>query len=151
MVREQREVWGDLPTTAFIGRSVLFKTLDDDSREDLLRLATVQDFTTGDVVLVPEAEDDLFLVRDGVAALTARVEDEYYCLATLEPGAYFDATLLRNEAADLSFVLARTELVVVRFPAAMIAALGERFPRLSSLLEALRAARRRGGELQEIA
>ncbi|HUK66378.1 MAG TPA: cyclic nucleotide-binding domain-containing protein [Anaeromyxobacteraceae bacterium] len=134
-----REVWGDLPTSAFIGASVLFRTLDDGTRADLLKLARVQSFAPGERV-GGDGEDDLFLVRDGKALVNLQKEA---VSATVERGGFFGAMIAEPGCPEE--VRAETPLEVIRFPGPMIAALAERFPRVGKLLEALREARVRGG------
>jgi CRP-like cAMP-binding protein len=141
---ELREVWGDLATSAFIGASLLFKTLDEETRTDLLKVSRVQVFAPGEVVVRQgEAADDFFLVRDGLAAVSAVREGVPVEAGTLERGAYFGD--LVGEGPAVATVTARTELTVIRFPGPMIAALAERFPRVKKLLDALRGARGKDG------
>jgi len=147
MATEPRAVWGDLATSAFIGASLLFKTLDDATREDLLKLAQLQGFAPGEVVVRQgDASDDLFLVQDGAAVVTAERDGGPVELGTLERGAYFGEFVVLGEQVRTATVTARSELAVIRFPAPMIAALAERFPRVRKLLEALREARRKDGD-----
>jgi CRP-like cAMP-binding protein len=144
MATEPREVWGDLATSAFIGASLLFKTLDDATREDLMKLARVQGFAPGEVIVRQgDPSDDFFLVYDGVAAVSAERDGRAVDLGTLERGAYFGEFVVLGEQARTATVTARGELAVIRFPAPMIGALAERFPRVRKLLEALREARRK--------
>ncbi len=147
MATEPRAVWGDLATSAFIGASLLFKTLDDATREDLLKLADVQGFAPGEVVVGRgDASDDLFLVYDGAAVVTAERDAKGPVeIGTLERGAYFGELVVLGERVRTATVTARSELAVIRFPAPMIAALAERFPRVRKLLDALREARRKDG------
>jgi signal-transduction protein with cAMP-binding, CBS, and nucleotidyltransferase domain len=139
MPGEPREVWGDLPATAFIGASVLFRTLDDSTREDLLKLASLQSFAPGESI-GEDGEGDLFLVRAGTAVITLRQDGTV--AATVERGGYFGDMIA--EPGSPEEVRAHTALDVIRFPGPMIAALAERFPRVGKLLEALRTARLRG-------
>jgi len=142
MPGEPREVWGDLPTSAFIGASVLFRTLDDATRADLLKLARLQSFAPGELV-DREGEGDLFLIRDGQAKVTLQADGNTVEVATVERGAYFGEMIAEPGCPEL--VRAHTGLDVIRFPGPMIAALAERFPRVGKLLEALREARFHGG------
>src|SRR2546430_11419363 len=121
MPSEPREVWGDLPTSAFIQSSHLFKSLDDESREDLLHLARLQIFAAGEPVFRQgEAGDDFFLVRDGTAVITAGAGKAAKELGHLEKGAFFGEACVLTGQARKAGVSARTELSVVRFPAPMI-------------------------------
>ncbi len=144
MATEPQEVWGDLATSAFIGASVLFKTLDDASREDLLKLARLQTFEAGEVVVRQgEGGEDFFLVRDGQAAVTTEREGRTVELGTLGRGAYFGEFIVLGEAVRVATITASSALSVIRFPAPIIGALAERFPRVKKLLEVLREARRK--------
>ncbi len=147
MVSDPREVWGDLATAAFVGASVLFKSLDESERADLLKLARLQTFAPGEqVVRQGERGDDFFLVRSGEAVVSAERVGRVVELGSLERGACFGEFVVLGEPARVATVAARTELTVVRFPGSMIAALARRHPRLLKLLEALRDARRKGGD-----
>jgi len=142
MPAEPREVWGDLPASAFIGASVLFKTLDDQTRADLVKLARLESFGPDEVV-GPDGEGDLFLVREGKGVVTVLAEGRSVEAATVERGAFFGAMIAEPGSPEVVRALGRLE--VIRFPGPMIAALAERFPRVGKLLEALRSARLKAG------
>lgn len=145
MPADPREVWGDLATSAFIEASILFKSLDEAAREDLLKLARRQAFAPGEPVAGGGAVggDDLFLVQSGTAAFTIERAGQRIQVGTLARGAYFGEAPALGEAAPSLAVVAVSDLDVVRFPAPIVAVLAERFPRLRKLLEALREAHRR--------
>jgi len=142
MPGEPKEVWGDLPASAFIGASVLFKTLDDQTRADLVKLARLESFAAGETV-GPDGEGDLFLVREGKGTVTVLADGRAVEVATVERGAFFGAMIAEPGSPEVVQALGRLE--VIRFPGPMIAALAERFPRVGKLLEALRGARLRAG------
>jgi CRP-like cAMP-binding protein len=139
MASEPREVWGDLATTAFIEASLMFRSLDDDARRDLLHLARVVEFAPGEVVSAA-GDDGFYLVRDGRAAVVAAGGGGQVEVATLERGAFFGESRVLGAEAEVA-LSAQTEVAVVAFPAPMIAALAERYPRMRKLLDAVRNAR----------
>jgi CRP-like cAMP-binding protein len=140
MASAPREVWGDLATTAFVDASILFKSLDPDARSDLLRLARVVSLAPGEAI--PETDDGFYLVRDGSAAAVAAGADGPVEVSRLERGALFGEGRVLGAPRRCSLA-ALTDLTLVAFPAPVIAAMAERFPKVRKLLEAVHAARER--------
>jgi CRP-like cAMP-binding protein len=144
MASEAREVWGDLAASAFVQGNHLFRSLDEEARRDLVKLSVYQTFAPGERVIERgQAGDEFFLVRDGRAAVTVARNGRAVELGTLEQGAFFGEIRLLTGAPHTADVSAATELTVIRFPAQMIRALCARFPRMKTLLEAVKAARER--------
>jgi len=144
---EPRAVWGDLVASAFVEASPLFHTLDQEARSDLLRVAEMLVYRPGEVVVRQgDPGDELFLVRDGSAAVQIETGGISREVAYLDRGAVFgEFAASGNSPVRLATVSARTELSVIRFPGAMVVALAARFPKVGKLLEALQAARQRTG------
>jgi signal-transduction protein with cAMP-binding, CBS, and nucleotidyltransferase domain len=136
MTSAPREVWGDLATTAFVESSHLFKSLDETARADLLKLARLVAFAPGETIS-PEGDDGFYLVVEGSASVRAGGTD----VATVERGVFFEASRVLAGSARAWSLVARSEATAVLFPAPVIAALAERFPRMKKLLEAVAAAR----------
>ena len=139
MPTEPRPAWGDLATTAFVEASHLFKSLDPDSRKDLLQLASVTTWTSGELVS-GEADDGFYLVLDGTAEERAGGRE----IATLERGAVFGAhrvAAASGAPARAWSLAARTDVTAVVFPAPVVGALAARFPKVARLLEAVAGAR----------
>jgi CRP-like cAMP-binding protein len=135
MASAPREVIGDLAATAFIEASPLFRSLDAEARRDLLQLAQRVDAGAGELVS-GDADESFLLVLDGSAsAQAAGVE-----IASLGRGGTFGEGRVLGAGRRLALV-ARTDVSVIAFPAPMIGALGERFPKMKKLLEIVQAAR----------
>jgi cGMP-dependent protein kinase 2 len=96
------------------------------------------------VVRQGEAGDELYLVRDGSAAVSVATDGSARDVAFLDRGAVFGELAAGGAALRGATVTARTELAVVRFPGPVVSALGSRFPKVSKLLVALQSARQRG-------
>ncbi len=144
MASEAREVWGDLATSAFVQGNHLFRSLDEEARRDLVKLSLYQTFAPGERVIERgQAGEEFFLVRDGLAAVTVAEDGRAVELGTLEQGAFFGEIRLLTGVPHTADVSAVTQLTVVRFPAPMILALCDRFPRMKKLLESVKAARER--------
>ncbi len=144
MASEPREVWGDLATSAFVQSNHLFHSLDDEARADLLRLSQCQAFRAGEVVLRQgEEQEDFFLVLEGVAAVTMERAGRVLELGLVERGGFFGEFRVLTGAPHTATVTARTDVTVVRFPSPMITALSGRYPEMTRLLEAVKAARER--------
>ena len=144
MASEPQEVWGDLATSAFVQGNLLFRSLDDEALRDLVKLSRYQTFAPGERVIERGQEgEEFFLLRDGVAAVTVSQGGRAVELGTLEQGAFFGEMRLLTGAPHGADVSALTELVVVRFPAPMILALCQRFPRMKKLLDSVNEARQR--------
>ncbi len=143
MASARRPVWGDLATTAFVESSHLFKSLEPDARRDLLQVATQFELSPGEVVPAPvDSGESFYLVREGSAAVLVPGHDGTVEIARLERGAFFGEGRVLGGGRPASLA-AVTELAVVAFPAMVIAAIGERFPKVKKLLEAVLAARER--------
>ncbi len=139
MASAPREAWGDLATTAFIESSILFRTLDPDARRDLLQLAQLVTFAAGELAS-PEADDAFFLVLDGSAAVLVPGPDGAVEIAHLARGALFGEGRVLGTGRPAALA-AISEVTVVVFPAPVVAAMAERFPKVKKLLEAVSAAR----------
>jgi CRP-like cAMP-binding protein len=138
MATAPREVWGDLATTAFVEASHLFKSLDADARRDLLQVARVVAFSPGEPIS-GEAAEGFCLLLDGAAVVSAAGGGE---VGYLERGAFFGEALVLG-APRRTALVAGGDVTLVVFPAAVIAAISERFPKVRRLLETVLAARER--------
>jgi CRP-like cAMP-binding protein len=141
MASAPQEVWGDLATTAFVESSHLFRSLDEGAQQDLLQLARLVRFQGGETVSGP-ADDGFYLVLDGAAAVQVQRDGAPREVTVLERGAVYGVARVLGQERAASLV-ARTDLAVVAFPAPVIGALSERFPRMRKLLEAVLVARDR--------
>jgi CRP-like cAMP-binding protein len=141
MASAPQEVWGDLATTAFVSASLLFKSLDEGAQQDLLQVARLVRFQGGETVCGP-GDDGFYLVMDGSASVRLERQGAPLEVTTLERGAAYGVARALGQERAASLV-ARTDLAVVVFPAPVIGALSERFPRMRKLLEAVLAARDR--------
>jgi len=135
-----RAVWGDLAATAFVESNVLFRSLDPEARRDLLQLATQEEYEAGQLVAADADDERVYLVRDGTAAVLLDKGGAAVEVAHLERGAFFgEGRVLGNPVPGA--LVARTDLSVVTFPASVLGAVAERFPKVRKLLEAVKAAR----------
>jgi CRP-like cAMP-binding protein len=139
MASEPREAFGDLATTAFVESSILFRSLDEATRLDLLQVGQLQSYSPGEVIS-GESDDRFMILQGGSAAVVAGGPTGPVELYRLERGALFGVgrALGRARGADLQ---ALTDVTVVTFPAPVIGALCGRFSKVKKLLEAVQAAR----------
>lgn len=135
MASAPREVFGDLATTAFVESSLLFKSLEPDARRDLLQLALRCSWAPGEVAS-PEGDDGFLLVLEGTGVASVGGAEA----SVLERGAFFGEGRVLGTGRPAALV-ARTELSAVVFPAPVVGALAERYPKMKKLLEAVSAAR----------
>ncbi len=133
MASAPREVLGDLAATAFVESSPLFRSLDPEARRDLLQLAQLVDAAAGEVISA-EGEETFLLLLDGTAAWSVGGVE----VAHLGRGATFGESRVLGAGRPASLA-AVTEATVVSFPAPMIAALAERYPKMRKLIEAVHA------------
>ena len=148
MASEPKAVWGDIATAAFVQSCHLFKSLDEDALQDLIKLASVQTFATGEVIFHEgEIGEDFFIVKDGVVGVSVDRDGQVVDLAHFDKGACIGEGAVLSSSPRRATVSARTEVAVIRFPALMVKALGERFPKVLKLLETIRSAR--GKDLSE--
>lgn len=142
MASPPREVWGDLAATAFVEANVLFRSLDAEARQDLLQLARQEDYEAGELIAADAGDERVYLLRDGAAAVLLDRGGRVVEVAHLERGAFFgEGRVLGNPVAGA--LVARTDVSTVTFPAPVLAAVAERFPKVRKLLEAVKAARER--------
>ncbi len=141
MTSAPQEVWGDLATTAFVESSHLFRSLDPEVRSDLLHVARLESFAPGEPISA-EGDDGFYMVRDGTAAVLAQAAGGAVEIALLERGAFFGEARVLGRGRPATLV-ARSHLTAVAFPAPVIGAIAERFPKVRKLLEAVQAARER--------
>jgi CRP-like cAMP-binding protein len=135
MASAPRQVLGDLAATAFVESSPLFRSLDPEARRDLIQLAQLVDHAAGELVS-GEGDDTFLLVLEGsTSAQVGGVE-----IAHLGRGATFGEGRVLGRGRRHSLT-AFTDATVVSFPAPMIAALAERFPKMKKLIEAVQAGR----------
>ncbi len=135
MASAPREVVGDLAATAFVESCPLFRSLDAEARRDLLELAQLVDFAAGEAVSA-DGDESFLLILEGSASVQAGGVE----IAHLGRGATFGEGRVLGAGRPLSLV-AFTDTTVVSFPAPMIAALAERFPKMKKLVEAVQAGR----------
>jgi CRP-like cAMP-binding protein len=133
-----REAWGDLAVTAFVEANLLFRSMDPEARQDLLQVAQVEDYEAGELVAADAGDEKVYLVREGTAAVLLEKDGAAFEVALLEKGAFFgEGRVLGHPVAGA--LVARTDVSVVTFPAPVVAALAERFPKVHKLLETIRA------------
>jgi CRP-like cAMP-binding protein len=139
MASEPREAFGDLATTAFVEASILFRSLDEGARLDLLQVGQIQSFSADEIVS-PEHDDRFFIMRDGSAAVIADSPSGPLELYRLERGALFGVGRALGRPR-IAWLQALSDVTVVSFPAPVVAVLAERFPKVKKLLEAVQGAR----------
>ena len=132
--------YGDLATTAFVETSILFKALDPAARHDLLQVGEVVTFADGEV-FAGEDDDGFYIVRDGSAVVLAEAPAGPVELYRLERGAFFGVGRALGTRPAGRSLRALSEVTVVAFPAPVVGALAERFPKVKKLLLAVQAAR----------
>jgi signal-transduction protein with cAMP-binding, CBS, and nucleotidyltransferase domain len=142
MPSSAREVWGDLAATAFVEANLLFHALDPEARQDLLRLARVEDFEPGELIAADGEDERLYLIRQGTATVLLSRGGTAVEVGSLERNAIYGEGRVLG-AARPGALVARTPVSVVTFPAPVVAAMAERFPKVRRLLEAIRTARER--------
>lgn len=135
MASAPREVVGDLAATAFVESNPLFRSLDPEARRDLLELARLVDLAAGELVAGEGDESFLLILEGSASAQVGGVE-----IARLGRGATFGEGRVLGAGRPMALV-AVTDASVVSFPAPMIAALAERFPKMKKLIELVQAGR----------
>jgi CRP-like cAMP-binding protein len=138
MASAPREVWGDLATTAFVESSILFKSLAPEAIRDLLQVAHLVTWAPGETISA-EGDEGFYLVVEGAAQAVSGGAEVFQ----VERSGLFGVGRALGAPRPISLV-ARTDVSAVVFPAPMIAALVERYPRMRKLLEAVRVARDKG-------
>ncbi len=136
------EAYGDLATTAFVDSSVLFRSLDEGARVDLLRVGHVVSYLPGEVI-PQEGDDGFYLLTDGSAAVLAASAAGPVEIYRLDRGAFFGVGRALGSPRPATSLQALTDVTVVAFPAPVVAAMAEQFPKVRKLLLAIQAVRDR--------
>lgn len=118
--------------------SFLFRSLDEDSRHELVDRGVVMVFPAGKEILCEgDAGDDFYLVDRGVVEVTTTVNDNPVALGTLQRGGFFGEVAMLTGQPRTATVRALTEVSVVRFDKADIDAVLARDPVALRLLNTM--------------
>ncbi len=129
-------------TDEIISRSYLFKSLDPEGREKLLRGSSTVTFLTGDVLIREgEAGDSFFLLKSGEVQVTTMKGSEEVVLARLTPGAFFGEVAVITDEPRTATVTAATDGEVVRFGRDQVKEILRTYPRVAALLKTIMARR----------
>ena len=116
--------------------NLLFKVLDPQAREEVMRLAQKQAFNPGDTIIQQGAPDeDIFLLRKGKVDVQTTQEGFIVELSTLEPGTIFGEVAEVRSVRRTATVVAKGEVEVLRFPGPELVEVLRRHATASKLLD----------------
>ncbi len=133
-------IWGDLPASAFVESSHLFKSLSQDGRRFLISKGRLFKFD-GRKVICNEGEkgDRFYLIKSGnVQVTTIRDSDRKKIeLATLGRGAVFGEVALLTGQKRTATITALNTVETIAFMEKDIQTILKTFPKVKLLLNAL--------------
>ncbi len=133
---------GAVLTEEIINKSYLFKSLDPQGRETLLKGSREVKFRQGDV-LVREGEpgDSFYLIKTGDVQVTTMKGGEEVFLARLTPGALFGEVAVITGEPRTATVTALTDGEAIRFEKEQVKEVLRAYPRVAELLKKIVARR----------
>lgn len=118
-----------------LGKSHLFKSLDEQGREKLAELAQMTKLSAGDQVITEGTDGDcFFLLLKGKVTVTSLKGDKPVELATLGVGAVLGEVALLTGEPRTASVVANDDVVLVAFPEPGINDILEEYPKVKELL-----------------
>lgn len=123
---------------AIVGRSHLFKSLDDAGRQHLLESGFVMRFETGDVLISEGAPGDtMHVVMDGTVRVETRGASGTVQLAELGRGACVGEVSVLTGGPRTATVTAITPVTAVTFARHRIQRVLDEHPKVRAILEAM--------------
>ena len=140
--QEVGAVWGDMPASAFIQNSFLFKSLDDAGREKIMRAGKIFCFAAGDVLMQEgEPGDILYVVKSGMVDIVTVRDGREVHLASLGRGACIGEVALLTSTPRTATVRAKEPVTAVGIAQYDIMELLEQFPKVKNILLSMVEAR----------
>jgi CRP-like cAMP-binding protein len=123
-------------TVAEISNSHLFKSLEAEGREALLKDATTVAFDPGEVI-VREGDpgDALYLIKKGTVRVHTTMGDNSVPLATLGRGACLGEVAVLSNSPRTATAVAEERCVLIRFSRQQIEDVLQQYPKVRKLLE----------------
>ncbi|MBI5525383.1 MAG: cyclic nucleotide-binding domain-containing protein [Deltaproteobacteria bacterium] len=140
--QEVGAVWGDMPASAFIQNSYLFKSLDEAGQEMVMRAGKIFCFQTGEV-MVQEGEpgDMLYIIKSGAVDVFTTRDGKEILLATLSRGACVGEVSLLTGTPRTATVRAKEPVTAIGIAQYDIMEILSQYPKVKKLLESIVMAR----------
>lgn len=140
--QEVGAVWGDMPASAFIQNSFLFKSLDDAGREKIMRAGKIYCFNAGDTLMHEgESGDMLYVVKSGMVDVFTTREGSEIALASLGRGACIGEVALLTGTPRTATVRAKEAVTAIGIAQYDIMELLEQYPKVKNILHSIVEAR----------
>jgi len=125
-----------------LAEAEVLSSMPESDREGLAGIAVIEEREESEI-LVSEGErgEDLYLIVEGRAGVSAKIGGESRHLASLQPGDYFGEMAAMSGHRRHATVVALTDLVVVRFPREPLEVFLDDFPYVRLKLEEVGARR----------
>jgi CRP-like cAMP-binding protein len=115
--------------------NLLFKTLDQNARENVVRLAEVERYDKGTVIIKQgDSTEDIYLLREGVVDVRYEHDGKSDNLNTLGPGTIFGEVAEVAGMKRTATVVALMDVEVLRFDGAALVKELRKHPTASKLL-----------------
>lgn len=126
------------------GGNLLFKVLDEQAREDVMRLGRKVRYPQGTVIIRQDADDeDIFLLCQGTVDVQTTQEGFIVELNTLKPGTVFGEVAEVSNVRRTATVVANEEVELLRFDGPALVEMLRRHPTASKLLDHIVVSRAR--------
>ncbi|GAB4291914.1 MAG: hypothetical protein Kow0090_05580 [Myxococcota bacterium] len=140
---EKHPIWGDFPTSLFVEKSHLFKSLDEEGRQMILKIGVLRKFKP-DEVIVREGEpgESFYLIKHGEVVVTTEQEGKVIELARLKRGAFFgEVALLTDKPRTATCSAGHDPVEVVEFAKPAVLKVLDKYPKVKKLLDAVMRSR----------
>ena len=139
---EEHSIVGDLPTSAFVQNSYLFKSLDADGCKMLIDNAYLGSFAEDEVIIREGDDGDAFyLIKSGSVEISVEKDSKKVVLSSLKRGAFFGEVSVLTENSRTATVTAEEDCELVVFNRKNIQGVLQKYPRVKAILHAILIAR----------
>jgi len=138
MAVQRRPVPTEMSQDDLFAGSMLFQAIDDAGCQELKAMAEVVTAEAGDVVIEEgEADEAIYLVREGHLVASSHRSGEEVELGKLEPGAIFGEVAELGQTKRTASVKAGSDCALTRFPGPAFMAVLGRFPNAMQTLTSI--------------
>jgi CRP-like cAMP-binding protein len=140
--QEVGAVWGDMPASAFIQNSYLFKSLDEAGQEKVMRAGKIFYFRAGEIIMREgEPGDMLYVIKNGVVDVFTTRDGKEFPLASLSHGACVGEVSLLTGTPRTATVRAKEPVTAIGIAQYDIMEILDQYPKVKKLLESIVRAR----------
>ena len=140
--QEVGAVWGDMPASAFIQNSFLFKSLDDGGRKKVMHAGKIYCFQPRDLIMQEgEPGDMLYIIKSGTVEVFTLRDGKELPLATLGHGACIGEVALLTGRSRTATVRAKEPVTAIGIAQYDVMEILGQYPTLKNILLSIVEAR----------